>query len=150
MIQYTKHVSDIDFMTLFLNFISNNFYILFYTIQPIKHTILCIQCIICSPDFPLRSDFYFYIFISFCNIYFCNISHYHPFPLRFFIKHPTPMNGVPRFSNGSPVFQPLIPIKYQHSHVLSKCKRVEKSGKELNVGQHIFEWKLFTQKGVSL
>ncbi len=34
--------------------------------------------------------------------------------------------------------------------LLSKCKRVGKSGKELNAGQHIFEWKIFTQKGVSL
>ena len=34
--------------------------------------------------------------------------------------------------------------------ILSKCKRVEKSGKELNAGQHIFKWKMFTQKGVSL
>ncbi len=33
--------------------------------------------------------------------------------------------------------------------IFSKCKQVEKSGKELNKGQHIFEWKFFTQKGVS-
>ena len=34
--------------------------------------------------------------------------------------------------------------------LLSKCKRVSKSGKELNGGQRIFEWKIFTQKGVCL
>ncbi len=35
-------------------------------------------------------------------------------------------------------------------HLLSKCKRMETSGKELNAGQHIFEWLIFTQKGVCL
>ncbi len=34
--------------------------------------------------------------------------------------------------------------------LLSKCKRVEKSGKELNAGQHIFRVENFYSKGVSL
>ena len=32
--------------------------------------------------------------------------------------------------------------------LLSKCKRMETSGRELNTGYHIFIWKFFTQKGV--
>ena len=30
--------------------------------------------------------------------------------------------------------------------LLSKCKQLEMSGKELNAGQHLIEWKIFTQK----